>query len=125
MHVKKLENLENYVGKFDWIVLEPPSTMTGLLRKVPDMKIRFSLDELKRKTEIQEVLINESMKYLSKNGKLVYSTSSLLDEENILQAAKACSAFDLEVFEGKHFQSFPDSSIMDGYFSITLKRKNN
>lgn len=99
--------------------------MTGLLRKVPEMKIKYSKEELKRLMAIQETLLASVDEYLSNSGKIVYSTSSLLEEENLFQAAKFCQDFDFEIYEGKHFQTYPDAGLLDGYFSVTLQRKHN
>ena len=118
-----MEKLLQHENKFDWIALDPPSTMTGLLRKVPDMKIRYNKKELSRKLELQKSMLSAANKFLKKGGKLVYSTSSLLEEENLLQAVQFCKEYKYDIYEGKHFQTFPDSDGMDGYFSVTLQKK--
>jgi len=37
--------------------------------------------------------------------------------------AKICDKYDLELEDGKHFQTLPKSKGMDGFFSATLIKK--
>ena len=39
--------LKKLLHKFDWVVLEAPSTGTGILRRSPDLKLKFSAERLK------------------------------------------------------------------------------
>ena len=64
---------EEYVEKFDKILLDVPCLGLGVIRRKPDIK------EI---SDIQFNILKTCSKYLKKNGTLVYSTCSMLKEEN-------------------------------------------
>lgn len=64
--------------KADWIIIDAPCTGVGTLRRNPDIKLRFTEDYLKKNTILQEQIFARTMKYLNKNGRIVYITCSLL-----------------------------------------------
>ena len=75
------------------------------------------LEELKAK---QEEIVRKAVKYLKRGGRLVYSTCSLLHEENLNQVHKFGEELNLELDGGVHFQSFPRANGMDGFFAATM-----
>lgn len=66
--------------KFDKILLDAPCTGTGTI--TAGSRVRFSSDYLKKCVSLQRKLILKALKLLKKGGILVYSTCSLLKEEN-------------------------------------------
>ena len=90
--------------RFDRILLDAPCTGTGTLRRNPDLRWRLSEDELHRINEIQKsvlesasglteqllskcarsqrALLDRAMGALKPGGTLVYSTCSILPQEN-------------------------------------------
>ena len=77
--------------KADWIIVDAPCTGVGTLRRNPDIKLRFTEEYLKRNTILQEQIFTRTVKYLNKNGRMVYITCSLLRQENDDQVKKFCS----------------------------------
>ncbi|MGQ9661474.1 MAG: 16S rRNA (cytosine(967)-C(5))-methyltransferase RsmB [Kiritimatiellia bacterium] len=69
---------------FDRILLDVPCTNTGVLRRRPDARWRFSLERLQTITELQSRLLDNVSRLLKPGGILVYSTCSLEPEENEL-----------------------------------------
>ena len=66
-------------------MLDVPCTGTGVYRKNPDLKWKFSQDRLEELLKIQELILKDSIGYLrGPNSKIVYSTCSILNEENLL-----------------------------------------
>lgn len=65
-------------GKMDWVIVDAPCTGTGTLRRNPDIKLKFSEAWLKSNVLLQQQIVGKSMKYLSRSGRLLYITCSLL-----------------------------------------------
>lgn len=70
------------IGKMDWLIVDAPCTGTGTLRRNPDIKLKFTEDWLKTNVTLQQQIVGKSLKFLNKNGRLLYITCSLLKQEN-------------------------------------------
>ena len=68
--------------RFDRILLDAPCSNTGVLRRRPDARWRFSSQRLKRLCAGQRGLLANLLRHLAPGGRLVYSTCSLEPEEN-------------------------------------------
>jgi len=75
-------------NKADWIILDVPCTGTGTIRRNPDIKLKFNQNYLKSFITKQDEIFSRSLKYLKRNGKIVYITCSLLYDENESQVKK-------------------------------------
>lgn len=71
-----------YENKFDKILLDVPCMGLGVCKRKPDIKWQKTEKEIKEITKIQENILQICSKYLKKGGELVYSTCSILKEEN-------------------------------------------
>lgn len=68
--------------KFDKILLDAPCSGSGtLLQNTPAIQ-SFNQELVIRSINFQKELIKEAIKHLNKNGILIYSTCSILKEEN-------------------------------------------
>jgi 16S rRNA (cytosine967-C5)-methyltransferase len=84
----------------DWVMLDVPCSGTGVIRKNPDLKWKFSEDRLHELTRIQELILQDAIGYLkSPESKIVYSTCSILNEENLLQVMKFCEKHGFEIVD--------------------------
>ena len=68
---------------FDRILLDVPCSNTGVLRRRPDARWRFSLHRLETLHAVQSALLRANFSRLRPGGRLVYSTCSLEPEENL------------------------------------------
>jgi 16S rRNA C967 or C1407 C5-methylase (RsmB/RsmF family) len=66
----------------DWVIVDAPCTGTGTLRRNPDIKLKFTEDLIKKNVILQQLIVSKAVKFLKKNGKLLYITCSLLKQEN-------------------------------------------
>lgn len=73
---------EEYVEKFDKILLDVPCLGLGVIRRKPDIKWNRQEEDIKEISDIQFNILKTCSKYLKRNGTLVYSTCSMLQEEN-------------------------------------------
>lgn len=67
---------------FDHIVLDAPCSGTGTLRRHPELRWRFSLDELERLAEASERMLCGLVQALVPDGILTFVTCSIEREEN-------------------------------------------
>ena len=73
---------KNYNEKFDKILLDVPCLGIGVIKRKPDIKWQRKPEDIKEITKLQMQILNTCSKYLKKGGELVYSTCSILNEEN-------------------------------------------
>lgn len=74
---KKVEN-----KKFDKILLDVPCLGIGVIKRKPDIKWQRKVEDIKTISKIQYEILDNCSKHLKENGMLVYSTCSILKEEN-------------------------------------------
>ena len=110
------------LGTFDRILLDAPCTNTGVLRRRPDARWRFSAARLRTMTSRQHRLLAALLPLLAPQGRLVYSTCSLEPEENEEQAAAACREQPgFAVVDACSHLPARDST--DGAFACAIERK--
>lgn len=66
-------------------MLDVPCTGTGTLRRNPDQKWKFSHNRLQELLTVQEQIVKEVIPMLRQDGKIVYTTCSILPQENLMQ----------------------------------------
>ena len=69
-------------NKFSKILIDVPCSSSGTLRKNPDIKWKLKEKDIKKFSELQYNILNNLSNYLANKGELVYSTCSILREEN-------------------------------------------
>mmetsp|Transcript_13132 Transcript_13132/g.13714 ORF Transcript_13132/g.13714 Transcript_13132/m.13714 type:complete len:462 (+) Transcript_13132:27-1412(+) len=108
-------------GKCDWVLLDVPCSGTGAMRRNPENKYSFSLEQLKSLREKQSEILEEALLYVKpEKGKIVYTTCSILHEENLSQVMKFCGKHNWKIENETVFETTPKSGGMDGLFSATL-----
>jgi len=73
---------EEYIEKFDKILLDVPCLGFGVMKRKPDIKWQRKKEDLEEISKIQFKILNVCSKYLKTGGELVYSTCSILKNEN-------------------------------------------
>ena len=77
---------------FDRILLDVPCSNSGVLRRRPDARWRFSDRRQQKLCQTQQTLLRNMLQRLAPGGRLVYSTCSLEPEENLRQVELALAA---------------------------------
>lgn len=67
---------------FDRILVDAPCSGIGLIRRKPDIKYRKQLDDFKSLQTIQLAILDSCAQVLKKSGIMVYSTCTIIEEEN-------------------------------------------
>lgn len=68
-------------GEFDYILCDVPCSGLGVIRRKPDIKYK-DLSVCDSLCEIQFSILQNAVKYLKKDGKMLYSTCTLRKKEN-------------------------------------------
>ncbi len=76
---------EDFDSTLDAVLLDAPCAGLGVLAQKPDIKQRLKAEDIPAIVETQKNLLNTVCRYVKKGGTLVYSTCSILPEENALQ----------------------------------------
>jgi 16S rRNA (cytosine967-C5)-methyltransferase len=122
-------------GRFDRVLVDVPCSGSGTLRRAPEIKWRLSPQDIKDFTVLQGRLITRAASYVKEGGSLIYSTCSVMAEENegVVNAFLARHdefvrmrpegiAEALLDREG-HFRSYPHRHGMDGFFGAVMVRR--
>ncbi len=75
----------DFDGMMDGVLLDAPCTGLGVLTEKPDLKYRLKETDIEPIVENQKKLLNTLCAYVKPGGTLVYSTCSILPEENAQQ----------------------------------------
>lgn len=108
-----------YLEKFDKILLDVPCLGIGVLKRKPDIKWQKKVEDIKEISKVQSQILETCSKYLKPGGTLVYSTCSILKEENdkvIEKFLKNNSNFEVKKIE-------LDEKNGENYFEKYLKNK--
>lgn len=85
---------------FDRILLDAPCSATGVIRRHPDIKVLRRANDLPRLVELQQQLLTALWPCLAPGGLMLYTTCSLLREENENQIDQFLSECEDAKYEG-------------------------
>ena len=108
-------------GKFDKILLDVPCLGIGVIKRKPDIKWQRKEEDIEEITKIQEKILENCSKYLKSGGELVYSTCSILKDENknlVNEFLKNNSQF-----TKKYEKTIFTDKKQDGFFICKLHKK--
>ncbi|KAF3361571.1 Ribosomal RNA small subunit methyltransferase B [Chlamydiales bacterium STE3] len=113
--------LQKIKKKMNRVLVDAPCSGTGTLRRNPDMKWRFSETILKNLIGEQRNIFEKALSYLAPDGKIIYATCSILDEENEKQVEHFIKTYQLELVQ-PYFKTLPKPNEGDGFFGAVLKK---
>ena len=123
-----LLNLSDEYFNFNKILLDPPCSGTGVIKKHPDIKWHRSLKEIENFAKVQLKMLKTCFARLKKGGILLYSTCSILKQENqdviakFLQSEKNAKLLFLNQKQ-KEIQILPTKKAC-GFYYAKLKKLN-
>jgi 16S rRNA (cytosine967-C5)-methyltransferase len=119
-------------GEYDRILLDTPCSATGVIRRHPDIKLLRRESDIETLVVLQKTLLQELWKLLAPGGKLLYTTCSILPEENeevvasFLAKADDASVIPLTVNWGMATahgrQLLPQEGGHDGFYFALLEK---
>lgn len=117
---------------FDAVLLDAPCSATGIVRRQPDVLLHRRAEDLPALARLQARLLDTAWQVLRPGGRLLYTTCSVLREENAAQ---------LEAFRARHpsalvepldegwghpdaggRQRLPGERDMDGFFYAAFRK---
>jgi len=132
---KKNENLE---GAMDAVLVDAPCSGLGVMGDKPDIKYRLTTETIDALVPIQRDILETCASYVRPGGLLVYSTCTILPEENQNQVeaflekhpefeADADAKWLPEALRSGYangmIQLLPSRDGVDGFFIARLRRK--
>ncbi len=117
---------------FDTVLCDVPCTGSGVIGSKPDIALGLSRDVLPELIDKQKKILKNSALYVKRNGYLVYSTCSVLKDEN----EDVCEEFLRENphfsyaqmnygdgrYSGNYINLYPHRDNCDGFFVCAFKR---
>lgn len=119
------------VDGVDKVLVDAPCSNSGVVAKRPEVKERVNLKVLKRLARLQYDLIENAARFLKVGGVLVYSTCSILPQENedvITQFLERHKNFVLEPakeytpMSDAYLKVLPSQFYTDGVFAARVKK---
>jgi len=77
--------LKRQSKRFDRVLIDAPCSGSGTWRRNPDLKRRFSQQDLEELLIKQQQILRRAAPLVKENGRLIYATCSLFPRENRLQ----------------------------------------
>ena len=107
--------------KYDRVLLDVPCSGLGVIRKKPDIKWTRKLEDLEELLNTQKMILECCSAYVKTGGIVVYSTCTILKEENEMQ---------IERFLQKHkefklleeIKLYPNVNGTDGFYIAKLQK---
>jgi len=122
----------------DWVLVDAPCSGSGTWRRNPDLKWRFTRQDLEELTQIQINILRTSAKLVKSSGRIVYATCSLFADENENQVKKFLVEhpdFRVEPLPemwnklrtwqegvGSYLQLMPHRDGTDGFFAAIIRK---
>jgi 16S rRNA (cytosine967-C5)-methyltransferase len=107
---------------YDRVLLDVPCSGLGVIRKKPDIKWSRKESDTQDILEVQAKILECGAEYLKHGGTLVYSTCTVLKDENERQITKFLALhpdFSLE----EEIKLFPQVDKTDGFYIAKLIKK--
>ena len=123
----------------DAVLLDAPCSGTGMLYEKPDIKYRLQLQDIDAITATQQQLLETLSTYVKVGGVLVYSTCSILPDENEKQierflqthtnyeVEKLPTSFPKNLLDNEGelgLQLYPFRDKIEGFYIVRLRRKS-
>ena len=129
---------ENFIAMMDAVLVDAPCSGLGVMGDKPDIKYRLTGDTIDALVPIQKGILEACCEYVRPGGLLVYSTCTILPEENEHQITSFLANHpefepDTDVkwlpeqlrssFANGMLQLLPCRDGLDGFFIARLRRK--
>ncbi|PIU00808.1 MAG: hypothetical protein COT74_02590 [Bdellovibrionales bacterium CG10_big_fil_rev_8_21_14_0_10_45_34] len=122
-HIEDEGFLKRHRERFDALLLDVPCTGSGVFRRNPEAKYSLCQEDLERLISTQRDILEKYSKVLKPGGKLLYSTCSVFDKENLAQINEFVDdhpEWSIDLVESW----LPSPYSGDGFFAARLIRSN-
>ncbi len=132
-----LKTREDLIETMDVVLLDAPCSGLGVMSEKPDVRYRVTPESVSELVTLQSRLLDAVCPYVRKGGTLVYSTCSVLKDENERQAEQFLARhpeFELQrlpdtipekyrQYEALGLQLLPDRDGVEGFYMCRMRRK--
>lgn len=118
----------DFIEKFDKVLIDVPCLGFGVMKRKPDIKWQRKKEDIDEIIKIQFKILENCAKYLKVGGELVYSTCSILKDENENVIQKWIKNMNVEesrkviTYEIKSAQKILPYQNTDGFFMCKIKK---
>ena len=112
---------KDLIEKFDKILLDVPCLGLGVIKRKPDIKWQRNLEDVEKISKIQFEILETCSNYLKSGGEMVYSTCSILKEENETIVKKFLER--KKGFKIERIINIEPNEIYDGFFICKIVKK--
>ena len=126
------EYIEEFSEAFDAVIADVPCSGMGVIGKKPEIRLK-SREEISRLPEIQNAILENVCRYVKHGGKLLYSTCTVMQEENedvVYSFLSTHTDYELENIsvggveqENGMYTFWPNIDNTDGFFFAVMRRK--
>lgn len=119
---------DEYLESYDKVLLDVPCLGLGVMRRKPDIKWQREEKDVGDISKIQLEILEACSKYVKKGGKLLYSTCSILKEENediIEEFLKNNSEFKIISPDNNKLNEFRENIENQRYIKLYPNNKND
>jgi 16S rRNA (cytosine967-C5)-methyltransferase len=132
---------ENLVGKVDYCIVDAPCSGLGIIRRRPEIKWNRKEEDIEQLKEIQIKILNNAKRYIKPGGIIIYSTCTIMKEENIDMVNSfldenlecqligfedlLCSNKNIETSKKGYIQLFPHLHNIDGFFIAKIQKNHS
>lgn len=125
---------ENFVNKYDCVLVDVPCSNLGLIQKKPDVLLNRKESDIANIADIQYRILDTASKYVKSGGCMVYSTCTILREENIdvvnkflanhsdYAVEKINTTIDGVVVENDTYAFYPHLTNSEGFYIARLRK---
>jgi len=123
--------LKRHRESADVVLVDVPCSGTGTWRRNPDMRAKFCENDLLELLKVQAEILRIAQNLVKSGGRLVYSTCSILRDEDEDQIEKFLDEFDnfelqrveLKNYSGDFLRLTPFKNNTDGFFAAVMTKK--
>lgn len=115
-----------FVDTFDYVLVDAPCSGLGVMGRKPEIRYNRSMEDIESLAELQKHILDQAIKYLKKDGVLVYSTCTIGNIENKESFSYLSAMDNLEVIpiDGKNYIEYVNYiDKTDGFFISKFKKK--
>ena len=122
-----------WMGKFDKVLADVPCSGLGVMHKKGDVLLGKTPEDIESLSNIQYAILNNAIEYAKSGGAIIYSTCTILREENyniVGRLLKERNDIFLEKIEGLDIENNGSIQILttntygaDGFFVAKLRKR--
>jgi 16S rRNA (cytosine967-C5)-methyltransferase len=125
-HITTTKVVKRLAGTADGVFIDVPCTGTGVIRRNPDILLRFSEDSFAELCAMQAEILRRNARIAKPGAPVVYATCSILPEEGRDQVHSFLASADGAAFRLENeWQTLPGDDGGDGFYVARLTRSSD